>query len=80
MYREDGNCQSQEVPAQFEQVVGSFLTWFAYEELTMSVTWQISPGVSGYKGREAYTQLTPLDRAVLNLLTSHQFIYNTIHA
>jgi hypothetical protein len=32
------------MPAQFEQVVGSFLTWFADEQLTMSVTWQISPG------------------------------------
>jgi hypothetical protein len=36
MSHEDGNCQSQEMPTQLEQVVGSFLTWFAYEELTMS--------------------------------------------
>jgi hypothetical protein len=42
MSRKDGNCQSQEMPAQFEQVVGSFLTRFADEQLTMSVTWQIS--------------------------------------
>jgi hypothetical protein len=39
-----GNCQSQEMPTQFEQVVSSFLTSFAYKELTMSVTWQIYPG------------------------------------
>jgi hypothetical protein len=44
MSHKDGNCQSQEMPAQFEQVVGSFLTWFADEQLTISVTWQISPG------------------------------------
>jgi hypothetical protein len=44
MSRKDGNCQSQEMPAQFEQVVGSLLVWFADEQLTMSVTWQISPG------------------------------------
>jgi hypothetical protein len=44
MSRKGGNCQSQEMPAQFEQVIGSFLTWFADEQLTMSVTWQISPG------------------------------------
>jgi hypothetical protein len=44
MSREDGNSQSQEMPAQLMQVVGSFLTWFAYEKRTMSMTWQISPG------------------------------------
>jgi hypothetical protein len=44
MSREDGNRRSQEMPAQFEQVVGSFLTWFADEQRTMSVTWQISLG------------------------------------
>jgi hypothetical protein len=44
MSRKDDNCQSQEMPAQFEQVIGAFLTWFAYEKLTMSLTWQISPG------------------------------------
>jgi hypothetical protein len=32
------------MPAQFEQVVGSFLTWFADEQITVSVTWQIPPG------------------------------------
>jgi hypothetical protein len=32
------------MPNQFEQVIGSFLTWFAYKELAMSATWQISPG------------------------------------
>jgi ABC-type histidine transport system ATPase subunit len=42
--REDGNCQSQEMPTQLKQVVSSFLTWFAYEKLTISMTWQISPG------------------------------------
>jgi hypothetical protein len=42
MSREDGNCQSQEMPTQLKQVVGSFLTWFVYEKLTM--TWRISPG------------------------------------
>jgi hypothetical protein len=42
--REDCNCESQKMPTQFEQVIGSFLTWFAYKVLTMSVTWQISPG------------------------------------
>jgi hypothetical protein len=44
MSREDGNCQSQDVPAQLEQVVGSFLTWFAYEKLTMSLSWHIFTG------------------------------------
>jgi hypothetical protein len=44
MSHEDGNCQSQEMPTQLKQVVGSFLTWFAYEKLTMSMIWQISPG------------------------------------
>jgi hypothetical protein len=33
------------MPAQFEQVVGSFLTWFADEQLTMSLTWQIIQGI-----------------------------------
>jgi hypothetical protein len=41
--REDGNCESQKMPTQFEQVIG-YLTWFAYKELTISMTWQISPG------------------------------------
>jgi hypothetical protein len=44
MSPEDGNCQSQEMPTQLKQVVGSFLSWFAYGKLTMSMTWQISPG------------------------------------
>jgi hypothetical protein len=44
MSPEDGKSQSQEMPTQHKQVVGSFLTWFAYEKLTMSMTWQISPG------------------------------------
>jgi hypothetical protein len=38
MSYKDGNSKSQEMPAQSEQVIGSFLTWFAYEQLTMSVT------------------------------------------
>jgi hypothetical protein len=42
MSREDGNCQSQGMPTQIKQVVSSFLTWFAYEKLTMSMTWQIT--------------------------------------
>jgi hypothetical protein len=44
MSHEDGNCQSREMPTQLEQVISSLLTWFAFEELTMSVTWQNSPG------------------------------------
>jgi hypothetical protein len=27
-----------------EQVINSFLTWSVYKKLTMSMTWQISPG------------------------------------
>jgi hypothetical protein len=44
MSLENGNCQSQEMPTQLKQVVGSFLTWFACEKLTISMTWQISLG------------------------------------
>jgi hypothetical protein len=44
MSREDGNSQSQEMSTEFKQVGGSFLTWFVYEKLTRSMTWQISPG------------------------------------
>jgi hypothetical protein len=40
MSREDGNCHFQEVPAQFEQVICPFLTWFAYKKLVMSLSWQ----------------------------------------
>jgi hypothetical protein len=32
------------MPTELKQVVGSFLTWFFYEKLTMSMTWQICPG------------------------------------
>jgi hypothetical protein len=43
MSREDGNCQSQEMPTQLEQVVSSFL----FHGLPM--TWQISPSPSALK-------------------------------
>jgi hypothetical protein len=28
------------MPTQLKQVIGSFLTWSAYEKLAMSMTWQ----------------------------------------
>jgi hypothetical protein len=34
------------MPTQLEQAISSLLTWSAYKELTMSVSWQVSPGIS----------------------------------
>jgi hypothetical protein len=33
------------MPAQFKQVINSFLTWSTYKEFAMSATWHYFPGV-----------------------------------
>jgi hypothetical protein len=44
MSSEERYCHFELMPAQFEKVISSFLTRFAYEKLAVSTAWHIPPG------------------------------------